>query len=93
EHTSIRMAGQLAFVLNDHVVTIPPEGEAVACTFDLHTAILLDQPAGMSNRSCQFAGFDGTPDPDVLEEIGAGDELDGTDLERLAPPVRRTHSG
>ncbi|MFP4627801.1 MAG: LEA type 2 family protein [Halobacteriales archaeon] len=85
ERTSVRLAGQLAFELNGHVVTVPPEGDALVCTFDLRTAILVDQRSGMSNRSCQPAGFDRTPGSDPLESIGAGLELDPS------IPSGRTH--
>lgn len=80
EFTEATMAGQLAFKLDDHVVRIPPEGDAVRCSFDFRTAILLDQDGGVLQRTCTVGGFGLEPSASDLEALGASRELDGDDL-------------
>lgn len=87
EETAVRMAGQLAFVIDGYTITVPPEGSAFTCSFDLKTAILVDRDGGVRNRSCSFAGFSDTPSGSTLEAIGAGVDLDPSDLSALGPPL------
>ncbi len=89
ERTTVRLAAQLVYTLNDYTVTVPPEGEAFACTFDLQTAMLVDQTPGVSNQTCAPTAFGLTPSSGLLEELGAATTLDTEALSSLSR-ARRT---
>lgn len=78
ERSDARMTGQLALRLSGHTMTIPPDEEAIACTFDLRTAILVEQDSGVSNRTCAVAGV-APPEEEALEASGATLDLTETD--------------
>ncbi|AEH36101.1 LEA type 2 family protein [Halopiger xanaduensis] len=76
EFTDAEMRAQLAMTINGETVTIPEDGDAIRCNYDMRTAIFVDQEAGLENRSCEVMPW-ATPDGDALEDSGGG--LDLTD--------------
>ncbi|RQG95073.1 LEA type 2 family protein [Natrarchaeobius chitinivorans] len=88
EVTDAEMRAQLAMQIGDETVTIPPEGEAVHCEYDVATAIFVDQESGLESEGCEFMPW-ATPDErslDGLEATGSGGDDDtgligGTDAD------------
>ncbi|GAB3666702.1 hypothetical protein GCM10028856_08770 [Halopiger thermotolerans] len=78
ERTDAEMRAQLAMTINGETVTIPEDGDAIRCSYDMRTAIFVEQEAGLENRSCEVMPW-ATPDGGALEDGGAG--LDLTDWE------------
>lgn len=78
ESSDARITGQLALQLSGHTMTIPPDDEAIECTFDLQTAILVEQPSGVSDRTCTVIGM-APPTGDELEDWNASLDLEETD--------------
>lgn len=77
EVTEMVITSQLAFEVNGERLTIPPEGQAVACEFDLRTSIFVDQESGTAFQSCGLTEFE--QPRDQLEAVGA--TLDEDDLD------------
>ena len=80
EVSDAEMTSQLAMNLNGQTVTLPPEGEAFRCSYEMRTTIFVDQDAGLSDQTCEPVPW-ATPDEDDFEDLGATLELTGSDLE------------
>ncbi len=78
ETTDARITGQLALQLSGHTMTIPPDDEAISCTFNLQTAILVEQSSGVSDRTCTVIGMT-PPTDEELEDWNASLDLEETD--------------
>ncbi|MHC3436857.1 LEA/WHy family protein [Natrialbaceae archaeon A-gly3] len=80
ELSDAEMTSQLAMSINGQTVTLPPEGEAFRCSYDMQTSIFVDQDAGLSDQTCDPVPW-ATPDEGDFEELGATLELTMSDLE------------
>jgi LEA14-like dessication related protein len=69
EFTEMVVTLQLALEINGERFTIPPGGQAVACEFDLTTAIFVDQDDGMTAQGCSLTEFE--QPRGQLDEVGA----------------------
>ena len=79
EFTEMVVTGQLAVEINGERLTIPSDGEAVACGFDLTTAIFVDQEQG-TDLQVQGCGTTVLEQPrDQLEAVGAVIEVNGSE--------------
>ena len=80
ELTEMVITAQLAFEINGEQLTVPPGDRAVACEFDLTTAIFVDQDQGTTPQGCALTPFEQSRDQ--LEAVGAVldlNDLDGDD--------------
>mgnify|MGYP002762041409 FL=1 len=77
EFTEMVVTGQLAVEINGERLTIPPDGEAVACGFDLTTAIFVDQEQGTDLQGCETTALE--QPRDQLEAVGAVIEVNGSE--------------
>ncbi|RKD93685.1 LEA type 2 family protein [Halopiger aswanensis] len=76
EVTDAEMRAQLAMNINGETVTIPEDGDAIRCNYDMRTAIFVDQEAGLEQRGCEVMPW-ATPDGDAFDDRDGG--LDLTD--------------
>lgn len=77
EFTEMRIAGQLAFSISGSQVTIPQEGDAAVCEFDLQTSIFVDQEDGLDRTFCGVTPMETTQNE--LEAVGATLDVTETD--------------
>lgn len=75
-HAEIR--GQLAFSINDHVMTMPPDDDAFSCSLTFQTNIFVDQESGVIEEHCETVGYDTSIASD-LAAVGAWLDLTETD--------------
>jgi len=78
EFSEMVITAQLAFELNGERFTIPPDGQAVACEFDMATTIFVDQDGGIEPRGCGLTGFE--QPREQLEAVGAVLDEEDDDL-------------
>jgi len=52
ERTRVAVSGNLAMTIEGYEVTIPPRSPGIACSFDLTTAMFVEQPEGMAFDRC-----------------------------------------
>lgn len=71
------VTGQLAVEINGERLAIPPDGEAVACGFDLTTAIFVEQEQGTDLQGCETTVLE--QPRDQLEAVGAVIEVNGSE--------------
>ncbi|TYT63686.1 LEA type 2 family protein [Natrialba swarupiae] len=69
EVTDAEMRAQLAMQINDETVTVPPEGDAIECEYEMTTAIFVDQESDLESEGCTFAPW-ATPDDSELADHG-----------------------
>ncbi|MEY7849224.1 LEA type 2 family protein [Natrarchaeobius sp. A-rgal3] len=69
ELTDAEMRAQLAMQINDHTVTVPPEGEAIECEYEMTTAIFVEQEADLESEGCSFTPW-AVPDDAALADHG-----------------------
>ncbi|MFT4945896.1 MAG: LEA14-like dessication related protein [Natronomonas sp.] len=85
EFSDIAITGQLAMSISGEQITIPAEGDAVRCEFDLRTSIFVDQEDGLERGFCgptpvETAGDELGMTTEEIEGGGGGIEIDETDL-------------
>lgn len=77
ERTTARINAQLAIQLSGFTILLPPGDDAISCTYDIQTAILIDQESGVLDRDCSVAGF--AVSDDAVEDSWATLNLRDTD--------------
>jgi len=78
EVTDAELRAQLALNIGGETRTIPEDGNAIRCSYELRTDIFVEQNAGMDRRDCTLAPW-ATPDGATFEDLGA--TLEFTDTE------------
>lgn len=77
EFSDVVISGQLALSINGEQMTIPQQGDAIQCEYDLTTSIFVDQESGMDRDGCGLTPVETTEDE--LEAAGATLDLTKTD--------------
>ncbi len=77
EFTEMTITGQLAVSVNGEQVTIPQEGDAAQCHFDLTTAMFVEQDDGLDRDHCGVTPLSVTEDE--LDAVGATLDVTETD--------------
>ncbi|WP_255192869.1 Water stress and hypersensitive response domain-containing protein [Natronobeatus ordinarius] len=77
ERSVVAFTAQLAVSVNGHTVTVPADGEAVRCTYEMQTAIFVDQESGLEREGCALAPW--LLSGEDLERVGATIDLLETD--------------
>ena len=77
ERSDVAFTAQLAVSVNGHTVTVPADGEAVRCTYEMRTAIFVDQESGLEREGCALTPW--LLSGEELERVGATIDLLTTD--------------
>lgn len=78
ERSDVNVTAQLALDVNGQTRTIPQEEDAVGCSYDVRTNILVDQESALERQDCSLLILT-PPDAATLQELGATVDLTGTD--------------
>ncbi|SDR28787.1 LEA type 2 family protein [Natronobacterium texcoconense] len=80
EVTDAEFRAQLAMSVAGETVTIPEDGDAIRCEYEMATAIFVDQEAGLTEEGCEVLPW-ATPEEGDLEEVGAANDPDDVEYD------------